>query len=162
MSDDGVDALTGIVAAAANGVGQYVVGVAALFTLYLFVGSEFIYRTEGNPYELTSSVTYASALPAYSSLGPNLTASALPVAISVLSSEGQLVERAANAPAWRPQGQDRPLLHAPWHRLQQLGSLPWPSVARAQDEAVLAHSFNQQEGRAFQWRTCPALGEEVC
>ena len=31
MSDDGVDALTGIVAAAANGVGQYVVGVAALF-----------------------------------------------------------------------------------------------------------------------------------
>eukprot|EP01047_Picozoa_sp_COSAG01_P100175 COSAG01_NODE_30072_length_623_cov_1.582061_1_plen_75_part_00 len=31
MSDDGVDALTGIVAAAANGVGQYVVGVVALF-----------------------------------------------------------------------------------------------------------------------------------
>jgi hypothetical protein len=29
--DDGVDALTGIVAAAANGMGQYVVGVAALF-----------------------------------------------------------------------------------------------------------------------------------
>ena len=31
MSDDGVDALTAFVAAAANGVGQYVVGVAALF-----------------------------------------------------------------------------------------------------------------------------------
>ena len=136
-----------------------VVGVAALFTLYLFVGSEFIYRTEGNPYELTSSVTYASALPAYSSLGPNLTASALPVAISVLSSEGQLVERAASAQAWRPQGQDRPLLHAaPGHRLQQLGSLPWPSVARAQEEAVLAHLFQSTGGAGLSVAHLPRTG----
>ena len=41
-----------------------VVGVAALFCMYLFVGAQFIDTKTGSAYELTSSVTFASALPA--------------------------------------------------------------------------------------------------
>jgi len=72
-----------------------VVGVAALFCLYLFFGSYIIGDHGDPPYILTDKVTFASEMPYYASLGGNITRTgAASVAIQVLGSDGNaFVER---------------------------------------------------------------------
>lgn len=97
-----------------------VVGVAALFCMYLFVGAQFIDTKTGSAYELTSSVTFASALPAATRLGPSLSpGGAAPVAVMVTSTEGKAFQlRSARARPTKHNATPPPLpTTPPTHRL---------------------------------------------